>query len=309
MLRKIAFITFLAVFLGTYAHAIEFPKGGSPFFYRQSTAYSSETFNEIMEAYGLKLDMNSDVAADLPSSYATAADGEPVFNKVPRAYIPTEYHDIFTAYGLELNKQYVQNELNIPSYARVVGDKVNFGSTRVAYDAEDWESILAAYSLPMKKEKMVAKPKPKPAPKPVIGDRDGDGVKDNVDQCPNTPRGAVVNERGCWVLPSNVLFAFDKAEIKEEYYSELADIKLIFDENPNLKVTVEGHTDSKGSEAYNQRLSERRANAVMEYLTDKLFISPQRLEAVGYGETRPAYTNDTEMGRSLNRRVELTPKK
>lgn len=307
MSRKIAFITFLAVIMGTYAYAIEFPKGGSPFFYRQSTAYSSETFNEIMEAYGLKLNMNSDAADSLPSSYATSVNGEPSFNNIPRAYIPPEYHDIFTAYGLELNKQYVQNELNISSYARVVGDKVKFGSTRVAYNAEDWENILAAYSLPMKKEPVAVKPKP--APKPVIGDRDGDGVKDNVDQCPNTPRGALVNERGCWVLPSNVLFEFDKAEINEEYYSELADIKLIFDENPNLKVTVEGHTDSKGSEAYNQKLSERRANAVMEYLTDRLFISPQRLDAVGYGETRPAYTNDTEMGRSLNRRVELTPQK
>jgi OOP family OmpA-OmpF porin len=307
MLRKIVFISFLAVFLGTYAYAVEFPKGGSPFFYKQSTAYSSMKFNEIMEAYGLDLDINSDAAAELPDGYAAAADGKPVFNKVPRAYIPTEYHGIFTAYGLELNKQYVQDELNIPSYARVAGDEVKFGSTRVAYSAEQWENILAAYSLPMKKEPVVEKVKP--APKPVIGDRDGDGVKDNVDQCPNTPRGAVVNERGCWVLPSNVLFDFDKAELKEEYYSELAEVKGIFDENPNLVVTVEGHTDSKGPEAYNQKLSERRANAVMEYLVDKLFISPQRLNAVGYGETRPAYTNDTEMGRSLNRRVELTPKK
>ncbi|MDJ0624341.1 MAG: OmpA family protein [Desulfocapsaceae bacterium] len=307
MLRKIAFVTFLALFLGTYAHAIEFPKGGSPFFYRQSTAYSSVTFNKIMEAYGLNLDMNKAVAADLPSSYAIAANGKPVFNKIPMAYIPTEYHDIFTAYGLELNEQYVQNELNIPSYARIAGDNVKFGSTRVAYGAEEWENILGAYSLPMKKKPVAAKPKPKPAPKPVIGDSDGDGVMDNVDVCPDTPRGAKVDERGCWALPNNVLFDFNQAELKEGYASNLDTVKNVFDDNPNLKVRVEGHTDSRGTEAYNQGLSERRAKVVYDYLIEELAISPERLRFVGYGESRPAYTNDTDIGRAFNRRVELTP--
>ena len=307
MVRKIGLIIFLTLVLGTYAQAIEFPKGGSPFFYSQSTAYSSETFNEIMEAYGLTLDMNSPAAANLPPSYAKSVNGKPVFNDVPMAYVPTEYNAIFNAYGLELNNQYVRDELNIPSYATISGDKVRFGSTRVAYNGADWQQILSAYSLPMKKEAPKPKPQPKPAPKPVIGDSDGDGVMDNVDACPDTPKGAKVDERGCWALPNNVLFDFNQATLKEGYAENLRTVKNVFDDNPNLKVRVDGHTDSRGSEAYNQGLSERRAKVVYDFLVEELGISAERLKFVGYGESRPAYTNDTDIGRALNRRVELTP--
>ena len=292
--------------LASFAHAIEFPKGGSPFFYKESTAYSSKNFDKIMQAYGLNLDMTSDAASNLPITYAKQSKGEPVFNNVPIAYIPSEYHDIFTSYGLTLDKQYVKDELNVDSYATVSGDKVVFGKTRVAYSAEEWENILGAYNLPMKKEPVVAKVVP---PKPVPGDSDGDGVKDNIDACPDTPKGAKVDERGCWALPNNVLFDFDKAVLKEGYAENLDTVRNVFKDNPNLKVIIEGHTDSKGSEAYNQQLSERRAKAVYDYLVEELSISPQRLKTVGYGESRPAYTNDTEVGRALNRRVELTTDK
>lgn len=306
MFRKSVLLSIAILAIASFAHAVDFPKGGSPFFDKPSTAYSSATFDKILNAYGLNLDITSDQASVLPKTYAKNSDGKPVFNKVPIAYIPSEYHDIFTSYGLVLNKQYVEEELNIGSYAKVVNDKIVFGKTRVAYDSGEWENILAAYSLPMMKKPMAAKVAP-PKPKPMVGDSDGDGVKDNVDACPGTPKGAKVDDRGCWALPNDVLFDFDKSVLKEGYAENLNTVKNVFDDNPSLKVLVEGHTDSKGREAYNQKLSERRAKAVYDYLVEELSISPQRLQTVGYGESRPAYTNDTDIGRALNRRVELTP--
>ena len=312
MLKKCALLSVLIISSASLAQAIEFPEGGSPFFYKPSTAYSSTTFDKIMNAYGLNLNMRSDAARNLPVTYATESNGKPVFNKVPMAYVPSEYHDIFTSYGLALNQRFVEEDQKAVSYARVVNGKVVFGKTRVAYGADEWENILAAYSLPQKKKVVAAKPappkpKPKPVAKPVIGDSDGDGVKDNVDACPNTPLGAQVNERGCWVLPNNVLFDTNQAVIKQEHFAELATLKSVFDNNPDLKVIIEGHTDSRGTAEYNQQLSERRANAVRTHLVQRLLVSPQRLQAVGYGESRPAYSNETKTGRALNRRVVLTP--
>jgi OOP family OmpA-OmpF porin len=141
-------------------------------------------------------------------------------------------------------------------------------------------------------------------------DTDGDGVYDYRDQCPNTPKGARVNEVGCWVLKDedlkNVEFDFDKWNIKPQYYSSLDHVVMILKENPGLRVEVQGHTDSIGSDAYNQGLSEKRAMAVMKYLTGK-GIAEDRLTAVGYGESKPITSNETDEGRARNRRVQLKP--
>ena len=138
-----------------------------------------------------------------------------------------------------------------------------------------------------------------------IGDADGDGVPDNLDRCPNTPYGAKVNAQGCWVL-GEVLFAFDKGDIKPQYSGMLDSAVKVIKRNPDLKIEIQGHTDSIGSEAYNNSLSERRAKAVMRYFADK-GINVSRMKAVGYGLTRPTATNKTSEGRAQNRRVELVP--
>ena len=75
-------------------------------------------------------------------------------------------------------------------------------------------------------------------------------------------------------------------------------------ENPDIKIEVRGHTDSTGTEEYNQKLSERRADSVIEYMI-KNGISPERLNSVGFGEKKPVTSNDTEEGRSKNRRTEI----
>ena len=136
-------------------------------------------------------------------------------------------------------------------------------------------------------------------------DTDGDGVYDYKDRCPGTPEGARVNELGCWIL-GGVLFDTGKWTIKPEAYPELDDIVAVMKKNQALKVEIQGHTDNRGSKTMNQTLSEKRANAVMEYLV-KMGIQPQRLSAVGYGLSMPVASNGTAKGRALNRRVELKP--
>lgn len=103
---------------------------------------------------------------------------------------------------------------------------------------------------------------------------------------------------------SNILFGFDKSTLSSEAKINLNKLIKILDEYPDTNIEIQGHTDSKGSKAYNQTLSEQRADAVADYLNSGN-ISSTRLKSVGYGETLPSYQNDTESGRTQNRRVEF----
>lgn len=149
-------------------------------------------------------------------------------------------------------------------------------------------------------------------------DSDGDGVCDTADLCPETPKGTPVDAKGCPVEKSakgdpnqkfdDVHFAFDKSELTD-YAKALLDsatgvIKDLSKSYPELKVDVSGHTDSTGTDGYNQGLSERRANAVKEYLLRK-GVDGARISTQAYGESRPKATNDSDEGRALNRRTEV----
>lgn len=136
-------------------------------------------------------------------------------------------------------------------------------------------------------------------------DSDNDGVLDNDDECPRTPKGANVSSVGCWSLNS-VLFDINKATIKPAFYSELENIVTILNNQPELGAELQGYTCSLGSDAYNLTLSEKRANAVMDYLISK-GTDKTRLSAKGYGETNPIESNDTDEGRKANRRVRISP--
>ncbi len=307
MLKKTLFVLLAMLITSIPALAIELPSGaaqeGTPLFEKPSTAYaSSYKFNEILEAYGLKLDPQA--VPTVPSSYAKVVGDQVVFNYNSVAYSPAQYHSILTAYGLELKPEAVWEKLSGLSYATVQGDKIVFPYVATAYGGEEWRTIMSAYSLP----EVAAAPAPIPvAAPPKPGDSDGDGVTDDIDVCPGTPKGAVVDQRGCWAMSTALLFDFDKAVIKERFYPILDQTKEVFDAYPTMTVQIDGHADSTGPAAYNQRLSERRANAVMGYLVNSVGIDPSRLTAVGYGETRPAYPNDTDEHRAINRRVEFTP--
>lgn len=124
----------------------------------------------------------------------------------------------------------------------------------------------------------VVKPVPKPKPKPVV-----------------KPRKIVL--RG-------INFDFNKADIRPGSEPILNEAVRILKETPGVKVSIEGHTCSMGTDEYNQRLSERRAESVLKYMVRK-GIEPGRLAARGFGESRPVADNKTEEGRKLNRRIEL----
>lgn len=103
---------------------------------------------------------------------------------------------------------------------------------------------------------------------------------------------------------NKINFEYDKAIIKSNSYQLLDELVVIFHDCQNDVIVVEGHTDSDGSKSYNQRLSERRANAVREYFIKK-GVDSKGLESIGYGETKPIALNDTSAGKEKNRRIEF----
>jgi outer membrane protein OmpA-like peptidoglycan-associated protein len=111
-------------------------------------------------------------------------------------------------------------------------------------------------------------------------------------------------EIGNTIVLKNIFFDFDKATLRPESFNELDRLVKLLTENPTIKVELSAHTDSKGSDEYNMKLSQKRAESVVNYLIGK-GISADRLIAKGYGETQPIDTNDTEEGRQNNRRVEF----
>src|SRR3989339_841648 len=153
-------------------------------------------------------------------------------------------------------------------------------------------------------------------------DSDGDGVPDYLDKCSGTPADVKIDQDGCPlpVAPAasametaimekgrvtlNVQFDFDKAAIKKKYRNEIGKLAEVMRKYPDLKITLEGHTDNVGSLAYNEKLSQRRVDAVKKYLAEKFGIAAARLNAKGYGPTRPIASNATKEGRQKNRRVE-----
>jgi OmpA-OmpF porin, OOP family len=141
-------------------------------------------------------------------------------------------------------------------------------------------------------------------PEPFV-DSDGDGVADHLDKCPGTPKGATVDAEGCWII-GTIHFDFDEAEIKSDAIPVLNEIGDVMQKNPGLNMNVNGFTDNIGTLEYNQRLSERRAQAAKNYLVDRK-LGIERFTINGFAYTMPVSSNETEEGRRMNRRVEFTP--
>lgn len=162
-------------------------------------------------------------------------------------------------------------------------------------------------------------------------DSDGDGIADPTDQCPDTPAGVQVDAVGCPLAPPpppcktpgagervslsgcgtgdvivlrGVNFEYDQARLTANAKTILDNVGEELVAHPAIEVELSGHTDSRGSDAYNQRLSEQRAKSVLEYLESK-GVEASRMGAIGVGEAKPVADNETEEGRELNRRVEL----
>ncbi len=145
-------------------------------------------------------------------------------------------------------------------------------------------------------------------------DSDRDAVADYQDQCPATPRGTIVDEKGCPLSGQKILslrgvtFATNQAVLSEQAKQTLEQaVTLLKNTDKVIVVRVEGNTDSRGSAAYNLKLSQRRAQAVVDYLVSR-GVKRSSLIPVGLGETNPIASNDTPAGRAANRRVDFVVK-
>jgi len=139
-------------------------------------------------------------------------------------------------------------------------------------------------------------------------DTDGDGVPDYMDACPATPADFAVDAQGCpepISIDLNIEFDLDKAIIRPVYNQKLEEIAMFLIHHENVSAVIEGHTDSLGTAEYNQKLSLKRAQSVMDYLTKKCNVDPSVITARGYGESRPIADNATSKGRQKNRRVQV----
>jgi OOP family OmpA-OmpF porin len=146
---------------------------------------------------------------------------------------------------------------------------------------------------------------PPPPPPAKCADSDNDGVCDELDKCPGTPAGVKVDSVGCPMEQTlKLLFDFDSAELRPESITELERVVTFMNDVPFATALIEGHTDSIGSDAYNLKLSDRRAKSVYDYLTSR-GVDPARLSSIGHGEAKPIADNATDEGRQLNRRVML----
>jgi len=153
---------------------------------------------------------------------------------------------------------------------------------------------------------------PEGAPVDSVGcplDSDGDGVYDYLDKCPGTKKGYKVNAEGCFIAATlNVNFKTNSADIADGYDQEISDFAEFLKANPSVHVEIQGHTDSAGKDAYNQKLSQKRADSIVKELINKYGIESSRLTAVGYGETQPIAPNDTPENMLKNRRIETVVK-
>jgi len=176
-------------------------------------------------------------------------------------------------------------------------------------------SIGIEIPLGLVEHSVVAAPEPvkivetKEVVRPWI-DTDGDGVDDEHDKCPGTPKGLKVDSDGC-VIPGQVIvlrgvtFEFNKTRVQPNAEAVLDGVLPAFTGQSNLRVEIAGHTDSIGSVAYNQKLSQGRADAVRNYLISKGAL-PEQLRAVGYGKSQLLINPEKgDEDRELNRRVEF----
>ena len=147
------------------------------------------------------------------------------------------------------------------------------------------------------------------APPAAPEDSDGDGVIDANDKCPGTPPGVKVNAEGCPEVGATLMsmqgvnFDTDSAKLKAESTTILDQAVEVLSQQA-VSVRIEGHADSRGSDAYNQALSEKRAKSVMHYLVSK-GVDAARLTSAGYGESKPVVDNDSAANMAKNRRVDL----
>ena len=188
-----------------------------------------------------------------------------------------------------------QSDGNLTEVLTTVGLQYFFGNTRNMND--------------VKPTPAPARPAQQQTAAPV--DSDGDGVNDDKDKCPNTPRNYSVDSEGCVIYENETItetlvveFDFDSSRIRDGFDGDIQDMAEFMNEHRQLDIVIEGHTDDVGPADYNQWLSERRAKAVGDKLVSDYGVSQNRVKTVGYGESRPRVEGNSAEARQENRRIE-----
>ncbi|WP_374471914.1 OmpA family protein [Arenimonas sp.] len=236
---------------------------------------------------------------------------EEEFNAFPSPNSPGQREDSFMAANLGAG---IQADYDRYALRGELTGRFAFDDTSIAApNSNSFGDILASVSVLVKLGDLPAPVVPE-APAPVEKtcadlDDDGDGVNNCDDKCPGSVAGQAIGPDGCPVPLTidlkGVNFDFDKDTLRPDAVAILDEAVSILQKYPQLKVEVAGHTDSVGTEQYNQGLSERRAAAVYNYLTGKGIDAGRLVGPNGFGESRPIDTNDTSEGRARNRRTEL----
>lgn len=185
---------------------------------------------------------------------------------------------------------------NFIDYLATIGFQFSFGAPKAPPPAPEPEPTPPP-------------PAPAPAPPPppaAPADSDGDGVTDDIDRCPDTPRGVAVDATGCpqrgSITLEGVTFELNSAQLTAESFRVLDEVAAQLMKYPRLRIELQGHTDSTGPDDYNLALSQKRAEAVRDYLISR-GVAASQLTARGLGEAQPIDDNRTREGRARNRRV------
>ncbi|MFC1857413.1 OmpA family protein [Thermodesulfobacteriota bacterium] len=234
---------------------------GNIIFGKTGTAYSPDSWDTILTAYGGTLPTD----AKVPASYATVKDGNIIFGKTGTAYSPDVTHEILTGYGFTTTPDAMAKVKDPSNYAKVEDGNIVFGKTATAYSPEEFNMLMAAYQLAAKVVIMASEPK----------------VEETV-------MAASAESKSIILAFEDVHFDFDKSTLTKEAQVILKKSIIVLKDNPNAKIRIAGYTSASGTKEYNQKLSERRANAVQEYLISEGVITRDRLSTIGYGETDPA---------------------
>lgn len=188
-------------------------------------------------------------------------------------------------------------EGTLRDYIGTIGFQYSFGEPR------------AVEPMPAPAPPPAPAPAPAPPPPPEPVDTDKDGVTDQIDRCPDTPAGVAVDAYGCTrqgsITLEGVGFEVNSAQLTTSSRDVLSSLAADLKKYPRLKIELQGHTDSSGADQYNLQLSQKRADAVRDYLLAQ-GVSSSQLTSKGYGETQPIEDNSTAEGRAANRRVVMS---
>ncbi len=302
---------FLAMHTPPSAAATDVPAGSSHAF-EQALASDYQALSNAESAAGDGRD-----AATYAARAAAASAGQPTAPdelKLRAAFLKDHYVDeLSTAHDRLMNALAKTARNDAPAAAARAQTSFDCWLEQSAEDLQPddiaacKQSFMTAMTTVESSTQPVADVAPPVAVAPM--DSDGDGVIDPNDKCPGTPPGVKVNAEGCPEVGATLMsmqgvnFDTDSAKLKAESTTVLDQAVKVLNQQA-VSVRIEGHADSRGSDAYNQSLSEKRAKSVTDYLVSK-GVDADRLTSAGYGESKPVVANDSAAHMAKNRRVDL----